>query len=229
VSCDVWWAAIDVADPGLDRLLTAADRERIARFRQPADRDRGQVGWALARLLLGERLGIAPADLVIDRTCVLCGCANGKPRVVDPPAPVDFSLSHSGDHVVVAITDGTPVGVDIERLRAAPVDDGLLRSVLTPGEIAAIDTERDDAFIRLWVRKEAVVKAMGTGLRTPMHVFSVAAAAAPARLLTWPDDPSLPGRTTLADLAGRPRHPGAVAILRAGVTVREHDGTALLR
>src|ERR1700709_450623 len=85
--CDVWWAGIDAAGPHLDRLLTTADRERIARFRQPADRDRGQVAWGVARILLGGSLGPAPAAVTIDRTCRLDGCGNGKPWVVDPPAP----------------------------------------------------------------------------------------------------------------------------------------------
>jgi 4'-phosphopantetheinyl transferase len=234
VVCDVWWADIAAAGPGLEALVSAADRDRIARFRVPADRDRGLVAWALARLLLADRLGGAPSALAIDRTCRLCGCANGKPRVTDPAEPVDFSVSHSGDHVVVAITGGAPIGADIERLRATTVDDALLRTVLTPHERAGFDgahddAARDDAFIRLWVRKEAVVKMVETGLRTPMRGFAVSPADAPPALLSWPDDATLPGRTTLADLAGRPGHLGAVAVLGDGVTVREHDGTERLR
>jgi phosphopantetheinyl transferase len=91
------------------------------------------VASALVRLLLASRLDVSPADLVIDRTC-------GKPRLAWPQATLDFSVSHAGDQVLVAISDGAAVGVDVESLGRVDAD-----------------------FTRTWVRNEAVFKAGGSG------------------------------------------------------------------
>jgi hypothetical protein len=74
-----------------------------------------------------------------------------------------------------------------------------------------------------------LTKAVGTGLATRFDSFAVAAPAEPARLIDWPADPSLVGRTTLLDLHSEPEHPAAVAVLQRDVRITEHDGSHLLR
>ena len=69
---------------------------------------------------------------------------------------------------------------------------------------------------------------VGTGIATPFHTFAVGGPAELAALLTWPDDTSLPDRTTLLDLPGDPDRPAAVAVLARGVRVSEHDGSRVL-
>lgn len=80
-----------------------------------------------------------------------------------PPIPF-FNLSHSGDFVMLVISD-TPVGCDIERLHKAI----LSHHVFHPKELAHLrllpegDT-RNREFLRLWTAKEAFLKAIGTGI-----------------------------------------------------------------
>jgi 4'-phosphopantetheinyl transferase len=71
------------------------------------------------------------------------------------------SLSRSGIHLVTAIA-ARPVGVDVE----VSVIDVLPELVLAPGET--------DDLATTWTRKEAILKARGTGLTTPMSCVVLA-------------------------------------------------------
>jgi 4'-phosphopantetheinyl transferase len=228
----VWWAPARLADPTLAALLSPAERERAGRFRRVSDRDRMIAAWALARTLLGDLLGEDPADVAVERHCGRCGSReHGKPRLADASTGVHFSLAHSGDHVLVAVTRAGPVGVDVEQLKPMTDYRRLHRTTLTADEAVALRAAggRPLDFLRTWVRKEAVTKAVGTGVATPFDSFAVTAPAKPATLLTWPDDPSLVDRTTLLDLPGNPTRPAAVAVLARDVRITEHDGSHLLR
>jgi 4'-phosphopantetheinyl transferase len=230
--CAVWWADAGCADPALAALLAAADRERAGRFRRVEDRDRTIVAWALVRILLGDLLGQDPADVAIERHCVRCGSGDhGKPLLADTAAGLHFSLAHSGPHVVVAVSRAGPVGVDVEYLKPTTDYRPMIRRTLTADEAVAFHAggARPLDFLRTWVRKEAVTKAVGTGLATSFDSFTVGGPGTHATLLTWPDDPSLVDRTTLRDLPGNPDRPAAVAVLARDVDISEHDGSRVLR
>jgi 4'-phosphopantetheinyl transferase len=182
----------------LSHLLPAADLDRAAGFSLQADRDRSLTAAALVRLLLASRLGVEPTEVAIDRTC-------GKPRLAWPAAGPGFSVSHAGEQVVVAISDDAAVGVDVERLG-----------------------RMDDCCTMTWVRKEAVIKAAGTGLATPMSSFAVSRPAEPPRLLTWPADPARTAACALADLPAADGYLAALAMFGTGLTVTTHDGSTLL-
>ena len=230
--CAIWWAEARLPDPALSALLSPAQRERAGRFRRAMDRDRMIAAWALARTLLGDLLGEDPADVAVERHCGRCGSReHGKPRLADASAGVHFSLAHSGDHVVVAVSSAGPVGIDVEQLRPTTDYRRLSRTTLTADEAAAFRAAggRPLDFLRMWVRKEAVTKAVGTGVATPFDSFAVASSAKPAALLTWPDDPPLVDRTTLLDLPGESTRPAAVAVLQRDVRITEHEGSHVLR
>ncbi|RJL31651.1 4'-phosphopantetheinyl transferase family protein [Bailinhaonella thermotolerans] len=105
---EVWWAPRGAAGPHLLPLLDPGERERWSRFRREEDRDRYLASHALARLLLGRRLGIEPASVEYVVSCRTCGASDhGKPAVDGGPA---FSLSHSGEAVVVALAGDAGAG-----------------------------------------------------------------------------------------------------------------------
>jgi 4'-phosphopantetheinyl transferase len=87
----------------------------------------------------------------------------GKPHV----AGCEFSISHSGSWLVVAISDA-PVGVDIEINKPRRDVMDLAVRFFSASDIhflrQAKNAERDRAFIRQWVAKEAALKAAGVGL-----------------------------------------------------------------
>ncbi|WP_181783318.1 4'-phosphopantetheinyl transferase family protein [Pseudonocardia pini] len=213
---DVWWARpVDPAGaPHLLALLDAHERARIDRFRRPADQARYLGAHALARLVLGSRLGLDPAAVVIDRTC-RCGEQHGKPRVPG----LEFSLTHSGDRVGVAVSAAGPVGLDVEELRDLAALDGLAEHALSPAEPRPPDGH---AFLRVWTRKEALLKATGEGLSSPMNAITLAG----ARVVSWSAGPA---QAWLVDLHAGPDHPAALAGLGTEPPeVRVHEGDPLL-
>jgi len=213
---DVWWARpVSPAEaPSLVDLLDAHERARLDRFRRDADRARYLAAHALARLVVGPRTGTDPAALTIDRTC-RCGKPHGKPTV----AGVEFSLTHSGDRVGVAVSAGGPVGLDVEEHRDLGDLDGLAGHALSPTEPRPTDGA---AFLRVWTRKEALLKATGEGLSGPMNAITLAGPT----VVSWTDGPS---QVWLVDLDAGPAHPAALAGLGDEPDeVHVHDGDTLL-
>ena len=114
---EVWWSSLVAAEHHLLGMLDATERARVASLERPADQGRSMVAAALLRVAVGGRLGVPPREVVIDRTCAECGEPHGRPRVLGPGSAVpEVSVSHSGLLVVVALSDGAAVGVDVQRV-----------------------------------------------------------------------------------------------------------------
>jgi 4'-phosphopantetheinyl transferase len=152
-------------------VLTDEERERIGRFRRAADAASFAAGRALVRLALAERVGAAPGELVFDTWCDLHASPHGKPRLVEPAAELDFSLSRAGARLLLAIAS-VPVGVDVERLDR-DVESGVARIAFADDERAELENAGPDAFLACWTRKEAVLKALGHGLAVDPKTVSV--------------------------------------------------------
>jgi len=112
-----------------------------------------------ARSLLG------PGAVTSGRLCPACGSdAHGRPWVRHEGRPVHVSLSRSGPHLVTAIAE-VSVGVDVE---VAAI--GVL-----PELVLALGESGDSGDLaQAWARKEAILKARGTGLTTPMSAVVLA-------------------------------------------------------
>lgn len=220
----MWWGEAAAYASWHDSLLDQAERARRDRYMFEADRARFAVAAALLRLVAGRMLGIAPERVGIDRRCASCDRPHGKPSL-GAGAP-QVSVSHSGDYVVVATCREAPVGVDVEQAARRTDYRALIPHVLDPAEApAAADLA---AFLRYWVRKEALVKATGDGLVAGLRRVTVTPPDQPPRLLSYEPRPGL--RAALHDLAGRPGHPAAVAVLTSSpLDVTEHDAAPLLR
>jgi 4'-phosphopantetheinyl transferase len=115
---------------------------------------------------------------------------------------------------------GAPPGnVGAERpIAAVRRRDDLWRVASTPAELDALgalpEEERDAAFLALWTRKEAVLKACGRGLTVPLTALAVTLGDDPRVLRVQPGaglpDPS---RTLLADVEVPAGHRAAVALV----------------
>jgi 4'-phosphopantetheinyl transferase len=96
----------------------------------------------------------------------------GKPRFSSRAASLvqgHFSLSHCEDFAAVACMHSGEVGVDIELQRPIPDATALAATLFTVAENAQLaqvpaGPARDNAFLHGWTRKEACLKALGTGL-----------------------------------------------------------------
>lgn len=233
--CQVWWARLADVGQDADALLAPVDLERRARLVHAADRQRLTAAWALTRTVLGAAVRASPTVLRIDRTCPECGGRHGKPRLLDD-RNVQFSVSHSGDWVAVAVQRGAPVGVDVEEIGpfAAGELDLLADHVLAAEERAELrrwpPSARPAAFTTYWTRKEAVLKATGEGLGEAV-VTVVSPPSSPPRLLRR-GGPA--GRAVLPiGLHALLAPPGYVATLAVAgpepSSVVERDASAVLR
>lgn len=242
VRCQVWWARPVVETPRLLDLLDPVERSRYTAYRRPVDQVRFLTGRAVGKALVAEALGTDPARVVLDSTCPDCGRSHGKPRVVPPaghtpgrPLP-ELSISHSGDLVAVAVTDGLPVGVDVEQERDVAVQD-MIRMTLSPAEhevFAEVPSpDRDAAFFTYWARKEALLKATGRGLSVPMTRVTVTPWTEPPRVLASESSEVDPASMRMAALNPIPGYRAAVAVIAGpdfpdGGWVSEHDADPLL-
>lgn len=124
----------------------------------------------LVRDILAGYAGGQGEELSIART------EHGKPFLPGHPE-LRFNLSHSGDVLALAVTLGADVGMDIERVKPMARFGGVAARFLAPSEHEAIESLPEDgrleAFYACWTAKEAFVKALGTGLRTPLRSFEV--------------------------------------------------------
>ena len=147
----------EVAFAAAYAALPECRRRKCDGFRFDADRRRSVAAWELLRRMLAVK-GIRAETLSVTEN------EFGKPAF-DPSLGVHFSLSHAGERVMVAVS-GRPIGCDVEKI--VPFDEAVARECLTDEELETVKMaspglDRDRAFIRLWVRKEACVKAVGRG------------------------------------------------------------------
>jgi 4'-phosphopantetheinyl transferase len=152
-------------------LLSDDERARQRSFVSPELRRRFGATRAGLRTLLGWHLALEPRSLTFATN------EFGKPRLAGD-GQVHFNLSHCEERAVLAIADTAEVGIDLERERPIEHVD-LAKRYFHPNEVAAITASRDEAeqrraFFLVWTLKEAVVKALGRGLSTPLDSFEVA-------------------------------------------------------
>lgn len=172
-----WLARVDDWRPHLESLheiLDESERTRVARLRVQGDREARTVAYGLHRALVAAELGIAPQAVPLYRD------ASGRPRVAGDA--VWTSLSHADGWVAVAVDACGPIGIDVEPVDRAPVMDEVADSVVHPAERGLLTVcdarSRRRALLALWVRKEAVLKALGVGLQVDMASFTAMAGRA---------------------------------------------------
>lgn len=178
----IWAFNLDVPPPA-DWLaaLSADEQARAKRFAFERDATRFRHGRATLRGLLGHWCGHAPRTLRIGTG------PQGKPFLPDQ-APCHFNLSHSADQAMLAISASHELGLDIETVRAPAELAALASQIMTSAEhtawTALADADRLGAFYLCWTRKEAALKALGTGLLVEPHTLDVGCSATDATVST---------------------------------------------
>lgn len=154
-------------------LLDSRERDRAQRLAPADNRTMFLASHAALRLVLSLYTGTAPRELAFETR------QGQRPELVSSaePLPVRFSLTHTIGLFAVAVTRRAACGVDAEQLSAGVLDGATLRTTLSASELERVrpleGNEAVLAFHRLWTRKEAVLKAMGTGLRVDPRCVSV--------------------------------------------------------
>jgi 4'-phosphopantetheinyl transferase len=217
----VWQEFIPEMAKSLSELkghLSAQEVARSDRFYRSEDRARSIVARSAIRQLLGRYLGIAPYDLVFAVN------EYGKPFL----APIEgnclpqFNVAHSGDSVVLAVTRSRRVGIDVELVRNDLEFMELAASHFSVREVSALQAlppvEQGPAFFRCWTRKEAYIKAWGTGLSLPLNQFAVTFGREEKPGVTWGSHEGYISKAwSMFHLDPQPGYTGAVAVEGEGV------------
>ncbi len=151
-------------------ILSRQESERMRGFHFAPDRLRYAVAHANLRRILGGYLQRPPEKI--------CFAVNqfGKPELATAErSSLQFNLSHTKSIAVLAVTQGQPVGVDVEDVR--PIEPDAAAAHFSAAELSDLGTLHGDAwlggFYRCWTRKEAILKAEGEGLHRALDSFDV--------------------------------------------------------
>lgn len=170
---DVWLGRLDVADGLVSRLHTVLDQteqQKALLLKFPAARNRFIVVRAMLRQTLASYLAVDPASLRFETGTF------GKPQLAC--GSLHFNLSHTADHLLIAVANFPDVGIDIERVNPRDKLDALAKRVFSDRELLLwrqLSSEQQlIGFYRLWTKKEAFVKAVGRGIALGMELCEFA-------------------------------------------------------
>ena len=219
----VWQVDFRVAVECISRLETTLSPDEIARaarYRFAEHRKRFIVTHGVLRDILSRYLEVPAAQLTFSTN------PHGKPALSAPENTwLQFNLSHSGDLILFAVTRDHSVGIDGEHISPPDNFPRLVEQFFSKNENAAFltlpESKRAAAFFAGWTRKEAYVKALGTGVSLPLDHFDVTMDPdAPARLLadrrhprhvkTWSLLTFTPAHAYIAALAIESLHPTVI-------------------
>lgn len=163
----VWCAALSEFASELqplNALLSSAERDKAERFRFAKDRNHFVARRGILRGILSRYLERPPSKIDF------CGGRFGKPEIKGElvRGGLRFSVSHSGDLALYAVTRACPIGVDVEYIRPFPHLEEIALRFFSPRETKVLMSlpreHRMEVFFSYWTRKEAFLKATGEGI-----------------------------------------------------------------
>jgi 4'-phosphopantetheinyl transferase len=220
----VWHSRLDdpaLMDEATTACLSRGERQRAARFHFERHRRRFLASHAFLREVLARYLGCPAADVELGEASA------GKPELAARADGLRFNLSHSGEVALVVVAAGREVGADVEFLSRPRPLESLGPRVLSPAErdqlAAAEPAERQSAFLRAWTRKEAVLKASGTGIDRDLAAVEVGIAAG-EHVVALADLQEVVSEWSVSSFDPAPGYFGAVAAQGAGLELLERPG-----
>lgn len=139
-------------------LLNPQEVSRANQFLHPRPRREYLLTRGALRKLLSLKLGGPPETFQFHHN------AAGKPFIEN--CDLHFNVSHSHGLSLIGFRNGGPIGVDVEPVKDLASRESLARRWFHSAEVDQLQRSGWDprAFFIIWTAKEAVVKALGTGL-----------------------------------------------------------------
>ena len=152
--------------------LDADERARLDQYKFDIDREKFLVRRGVLRSLLMTYSGTDAASIRYRSGKF------GKPELRHDPG-LKFSISFSGNWILIGLTQHRSIGVDLEALRHLPDRAALTNDVCTGAELALLsglgEEKAPAIFYRIWTLKEALLKGIGTGLARDPATINVSA------------------------------------------------------
>lgn len=169
----VWRVALQAEEHTVAKFEKILFPEELARadgFRFPYLRRRFIIARGSLRIILARYLRTDPNRLPFSYG------PSGKPYVHNS-AEIRFNISHSDDLAMLAFASHCDLGVDVEHIRSSVDVIEIARRFFHKAEFADLVSvpanKREEAFALCWTRKEACVKAAGSGLLASLDAFHV--------------------------------------------------------
>lgn len=160
-SLDSWFSYIK-------NYITNDEQLRADKFYSDADRKTYIFCHAILRLILSARLNINPLDISFIKG------PNDKPGLPDNQA--FFNITHTREAFAIAFAGEFNVGIDLEKIRQRIDIRSIIKTYFSIKEqnyIRRSTSEEIDTFFKLWTRKEALLKAVGTGITNNLNQVDV--------------------------------------------------------
>ncbi len=166
---DVWRFELEVSEHDW-AILTPDEAKAAKRIVVDEKRDRRASSRAHLRRILARYLSTPPQDVRFAYG------QHGKPMLAEHDEP-HFNLSDSESTGIAAVSRGIRIGVDLEFAREGRAFTDIADRFFAEAESAALRAlpaeDRRTAFYRAWTRKEAYLKAWGTGLSFATNRFTL--------------------------------------------------------
>lgn len=150
-------------------ILSAEEISRAFRFISESSKKQFMLGRIKLRFILSRYAGTAPSKLNFSYKTY------GKP-ILDGYPDIRFNLAKVEDFILIAVAKNRDLGVDLERISNIDFS-SIANRYFSEDENNALkkleESEKRNAFFRIWTLKEACVKALGVGLSYPLQSFSV--------------------------------------------------------
>ncbi len=156
----------------LERFLSGDELERLHRFKIESIRDQFATSRLALRKILAARFRCEPNVIQFLYN------DEGKPALQFPREEnFSFNVSHSAETILIADGNVGQLGVDIEAPRPGRDYAALADRFFSEREKEWIgdhpESGRVAAFLKIWTRKEALLKACGSGLLFPLSDWDV--------------------------------------------------------
>jgi 4'-phosphopantetheinyl transferase len=203
-------ASAAVPTQSLQHVLSPDERAGLHGAAEPYRRDFVVVRSAV-RAVLGAYLALPPEEVALRRG------RWGKPEIANVEGAPRFNVSHAGDAALIAVAADRDVGVDVEGIRPRRDAAGLATRFFPADESVLVRSRdaagRETVFLRLWTRKEAIVKAAGGRLAQGLRL----SVAHEGRSFTTSDPTRrLPGMWWVCDLDVPLGYAAALAVSGSG-------------
>lgn len=222
----VWRAIVDIPAPRLQvfwETLNNEEQERAERFRFAQHRTRFIATRGILRCLVGQYLDRLPHDIEFGTG------HKGKPFIENYVSPkLHFNISHSHKVALFAFSHDSEVGIDVEGPNPRLDYKAMAKRIMSKQEQRWIQSlpnaKQKFAFMVCWTRKEAFVKAHGTGLMFPLRDVTVTFLPNQPASLVKIENPKLNSQIwSLHPIDARAQYVGALVVAGQPQLIRYWD------